>query len=107
MAEVARLVAPTQVAYVAPTIVAPGGVTFQLNTWLYNGRYRPGQFVSFATAQQGYNWLNLAPECVQTSQNYPYYGGGVVQVYASNACYAPQPVPIPRPRPYCPCANDY
>lgn len=107
MAEVARLVAPQQVAYVAPQIVAPSGVTFQLNTFLYNGQYRPGQFVSFASAQQGYNFLNNAPECVETNIQYPYFGGQVVQVYPSNGCFSPQPIPRPRPRPYCPCANDY
>jgi hypothetical protein len=89
---------------VAPQVVAPG-VTLYLQTPLYNGQYRPGQTVTFPSAQAAYNFLNAAPECVQTDIQYPYPYGAGVTVYASNQCW-PQPGPRPGPPP-CPCARGY
>lgn len=81
-------------------VVAPQAITLYFTTSLYNGQVPAGSQRQFASSRAAYDFLNNAPECVQTNVRFPYPQGSFVYVYPSNGCGYVPPQP---PAGWCPC----
>jgi hypothetical protein len=76
--------------------VAPNrrtGITLVFATPLYHDAIQPDDSRYFQTREAAWQFLQSAPECVDTNQDWPYKSGSRVWVYASDGCKYPRPEP--------------